>query len=234
MSGPKALLFDVFGTVVDWRGGLVRELTALGRRRGIAEDWGRLADAWRAAYAPTLRQVLKGEIAWSRLEVLQRRSLEEIVRSHGIDGLSPNDLDQINRFWRRGRPWPDSVPGLKRLKRDHVVAALSNGDVALLVEMARRGKLPWDMIFSTELFRSFKPHPSTYLGACQLLDLPPDEVMMCAAHEQDLVAAQALGLKTAFIVRPREFGRERVVEPTGRWDHNVGSLIELADALSHP
>jgi 2-haloacid dehalogenase len=234
MSAPKALLFDVFGTVVDWRGGLVRELTAFGRRRGLSADWGRLADTWRAAYAPTLRQVLKGEIAWTRLEVLQRHSLEEIVTSHGITGLTPTDLEEINRFWRRGRPWSDSVPGLKRLKQDHVVAALSNGDVALLVEMARRGKLPWDMIFSTELFRSFKPHPSTYLGACRLLDLPPAEVMMCAAHEQDLAAAQGLGLKTAFIARPREYGAPREVKPTGAWDYAVSSLVELADTLARP
>ena len=231
MSAPKALLFDVFGTVVDWRGGLIRELIGFGRRRGISADWADLADAWRAAYAPALGQVLKGEVAWARLEVLQRDSLQEIVISHRISGLSPADLDEINLFWRRGRPWPDSVAGLRRLKKDHVVAALSNGDVALLVEMARRGKLPWDMIFSTELFRSFKPHRSTYLGACAMLGLPPGEVMMCAAHERDLAAAQALGLKTAFIARPREFGAERAVEPKGNWNHRVGSILELADAL---
>lgn len=231
MTAVKALLFDVFGTVVDWRGSLIRELAAFGKSRGVKADWPALADAWRAAYAPSMQRVLKGEAAWTKLEVMQRHSLEEIVLSHGVGGLSPHDLDEINLFWRRCRPWPDSVPGLRRLKRAHVVAPLSNGDLALLVDMAKRGKLPWDMIFSTELFGSFKPHPSTYLGACEFLGLAPAEVMMCAAHNLDLTAAHALGLRTAFIARPREYGRAREARPTGNWDFSVGSLTELAAAL---
>jgi len=231
MSEIKALLFDVFGTVVDWRGSLIRELTAFGKARDVTTDWAGLADAWRAAYQPSMRRVLKGQAPWCKLEVLQRRSLEEICLSHGLSSLSSADLDEINRFWRRCRPWPDSVRGLKRLKDKRVVAALSNGDVALLVEMARRGGLAWDTVLSTELFRSFKPHPSTYLGACDLLGLQPDEVMMCAAHEMDLAAARQLGLRTAYIARPREYGALIDARPTQAWDYSVESLVELAERL---
>ncbi|HET9160420.1 MAG TPA: HAD family hydrolase, partial [Caulobacteraceae bacterium] len=160
MIDPKALLFDVFGTVVDWRGSLIGELEAFGKARGHVADWAGLVDAWRAAYGPSMKRVLNGETAWVRLEILQRHSLEEICLSQGIAGLSPAELDEINLSWRRCRPWSDSVEGLNRLRQRFVVAALSNGDLALLVEMARRGGLVWDMVFSTELFRSFKPHPS--------------------------------------------------------------------------
>jgi 2-haloacid dehalogenase len=228
----RALLFDVFGTVVDWRGSLVEQLAAFGRARGLDHDWAGLADAWRAAYPASLQRVLKGETAWTKLEVLQRHSLEEIARARGLADLTPTDLDEINLFWRRCRPWPDSVEGLTRLKRGFIVVALSNGDVALLVEMAKAGGLPWDMVFSTELFRSFKPHPSTYLGACELLGLAPAQVMMCAAHNSDLAAAHALGLKTAFIARPTEYGAPREAVPTGPWDHSARSLTDLADQLT--
>jgi 2-haloacid dehalogenase len=227
----KALVFDVFGTVVDWRGSLIDQLTAFGRERSMDHDWAGLTDAWRASYVPAMQRVLKGETAWTRLEAMQRHSLEEIAVARGLGDLTPSDLDDINLFWRRCRPWADSVAGMERLKRGYIIGALSNGDVALLVEMAKAGGLPWDMIFSTELFRSFKPHPSTYLGACELLDLAPAEVMMCAAHNGDLAAAHALGLKTAFVSRPTEYGAPREAAPTGAWDHSVGSLIELADRL---
>lgn len=227
----RALLFDVFGTVVDWRGTLIEDLTAFGRERGVEADWSGLVDEWRAAYVPSMQRVLKGEAAWVRLEEMQRHSLEEIVVGRGVGGLEPHDLDAINLFWRRGRPWPDSVEGLTALKASAPVCALSNGDLALLMEMARRGGLPWDMVFSTELFKSFKPHPSTYLGACELLGLPPGEVMMCAAHNGDLAAAKALGLRTAFIARPQEYGTARDARPTGEWDISVGSLTELAERL---
>jgi 2-haloacid dehalogenase len=231
MTAIRALVFDVFGTVVDWRGSLIRELKAFGRERAVKADWAALADDWRAAYQPSMQRVLKGQAAWAKLEVLQRRSLEEICLSHGLSSFTPSDLDHINRFWRRCRPWPDSVAGLKRLKRDRVVAALSNGDVALLVEMAKRGGLAWDTVLSTELFKSFKPHPSTYLGACELLGLPPDQVMMCAAHNQDLAAARALGLRTAFIARPLEYGAPFDAKPAQAWDFSVTSLTELSERL---
>jgi 2-haloacid dehalogenase len=231
MSKPRALLFDVFGTVVDWRGTLIDELTAFGRERGVEADWAGLVDDWRAAYAPSMQRVLKGQAAWVKLELLQRHSLEEIVLGRGITGFAPHDLDAINLFWRRCRPWPDSVEGLVRLKQRFTTCALSNGDLALLVEMARRGGLAWDMVFSTELFKSFKPHPSTYLGACELLGLAPGEVMMCAAHNADLAAAKALGLKTAFIARPAEYGTPREPKATGAWDVVTDSLTGLAEAL---
>jgi 2-haloacid dehalogenase len=231
MTPPKALLFDVFGTVVDWRSSLIRELQAFAAGRGLKADWAALVDDWRAAYPRSLGRVLKGETAWTRLEALQRHSLEEICLNRGLAGLSATDLDEINLFWRRCRPWPDAVQGLKRLRRAFVVAALSNADVALLVEMARRGGLSWDMVCSTELFRSFKPHPSTYLGACELLGVAPGEAMMCAAHPADLAAAKALGLRTALIRRPREFGPGRPPELSDDWDLAVDSLVELAERL---
>ncbi|CAN5267734.1 haloacid dehalogenase type II [soil metagenome] len=227
----RALLFDVFGTVVDWRGSLLRDLGEFGRRRGIKADWAALADAWRAAYAPAMAKVITGEVVWTNLETLQRASLEALTHTQGIAGLTPADLDEINLLWRRGRPWPDSVNGLRRLKTGFIVAPLSNGNLALLIEMARRGKLPWDAVFSTEIFKSYKPHPSTYLGACDLLGLPPDEVMLCAAHNRDLEAAKALGLRTAFISRPLEYGKVRAARPTEDWDFSVGSLNELAERL---
>lgn len=230
MTLPRALLFDVFGTVVDWRGTLVEALSDFGQARGVEADWAGLTDDWRAAYAPSMQRVLKGEAAWVKLEVLQRHSLEEICLQRGVP-FAPHDLDAINLFWRRCRPWPDSVAGLARLRDRFTVCALSNGDLALLVEMAKRGGLVWDIVFSTELFKSFKPHPSTYLGACELLGLAPGEVMMCAAHNQDLAAAKALGLRAAFIARPTEYGPKREARPTGDWDVVADSLIDLATKL---
>lgn len=228
---PKVILFDVFGTVVDWRGSLIRELNAFGALRGVQADWPALVDAWRGAYAPELAKVLKGEAPWRKLEAIQRASLEGLVEAQAIEGLTGADLDEINSYWRRCRPWRDSVAGLRRLRRRFVIAPLSNGDMALLVEMARRGGLPWDAVISTELFHSFKPHPSNYLGACDLLGVAPAEAMMAAAHPADLKAARAQGLATAFVWRPREYGRKPRPRPQGDWDLSVDSLTELASRL---
>ena len=231
MKQPVAIVFDTFGSVVDWRGSLIDQLAAFGARRGIDHDWAGLADDWRTAYPASMQRVLKGETAWTKLEALQRHSIEEIALARGLADLTPADLDEINLFWRRCRAWPDSVAGLERLRHGFVVAPLSNGDVALLVEMAKTAGLAWDMVFSTELFHSFKPHPSTYLGACELLGLAPAQVMMCAAHNSDLAAAHALGLKTAFISRPTEYGPAREAVATGHWEYSVDSLTQLADRL---
>jgi len=176
-----------------------------------------------------MAKVVSGEAPWANLEALQRASLEDLTRD--IAGLTAADRDEINLFWRRCLPWPDSVEGLLRLKAQFVIGALSNGNVALLVEMAKRGGLPWDMVFSTELFRNYKPHPSTYLGACGLLGLEPGEVMLCAAHNRDLAAAQALGLMTAYVARPLEYGAARDARATGNWTYAAADLGELADQL---
>ncbi len=234
MVEVRAILFDVFGTVVDWRSGLIGQLTAFGAARGLTADWPALADAWRRAYIPSMDRVRRGEQPWTGLEALQRVTLEDLIADQNIKGLSGAYLDEINRFWRRLPPWPDAPPGLQRLKRQFTIATLSNGDVALLVEMAKAGGLPWDMVFSAELFERYKPDPETYLGACALLGLEPEQVMMCAAHRGDLIAARALGLKTAFVSRPLEHGpgpRGSGPAPAEAWDHACASLEELAAQL---
>ncbi|HEY2047902.1 MAG TPA: haloacid dehalogenase type II [Caulobacteraceae bacterium] len=236
MTAPRAILFDVFGTIVDWRTSLVDELNTFGQGRGIAADWTGLVDAWRAAYVPSMDRVRKGEAPWTKLDDLHRATLEQLIEEFGVRGLSRQDLAHINRGWHRLRPWPDSVAGLIRLKQRLIIAPLSNGNVSLLLNMAKHAGLPWDMIFGSDLFRHFKPDRETYLGACKLLDLPPEEVMLCAAHNNDLRMARALGLGTAFIARPTEYGPHQSRDFTAEeaWDHVTDSLDELADKLGAP
>lgn len=227
----RAILFDVFGTVVDWRGSLLAELSAWGAVRGIAADWAGLTDAWRDAYAPSLDRVRRGELPWTTLDDLQRPTLIRLLPAFGVAVPEAAEIHHLNRAWRRLAPWPDSVAGLQRLRERHVVAALSNGNVALLVDMAKAAKLPWDMVFGGDVFRHYKPDPETYLGACALLDLQPEQVLMAAAHPGDLAAARALGLRTAFIARPQENGPGGTAEPGGDWDFVVSSILELADRM---
>ena len=233
MTDAKALLFDTFGTVVDWRGSLIAELSAWGRSNGHAADWTGLVDAWRAAYRPSMDRVRRGELPWTRLDDLHRDALGQLAPRFGLRGLPEADMAWINQGWHRLRPWPDSVPGLLRLKRRFAVAPLSNGNLSLLLAMARNAGLPWDTVFGADLFGHYKPDPETYLGACRLLDLPPTQVMLCAAHNDDLAAASSLGLRTAFIARPTEYGpgQQRDLAATGPWDHAVTSINELADRL---
>jgi 2-haloacid dehalogenase len=229
----KALLFDTFGTIVDWRSSLIDELTAFGRERGITAEWPGLVDAWRAAYAPSMNRVRQGLQPWTILDVLHRTTLDKLITEFGLPNLSESDRAYLNRGWHRLRPWPDSVPGLTRLKQHFVIAPLSNGNVSLLLNMARHVGLPWDMIFGADLFQHYKPDAETYLGACSLLDLPPEEVMMCAAHNGDLRMARSLGLRTAFISRPTEYGpqQDRDLTAEEEWDYIVASVAELADKL---
>lgn len=231
--GVKALVFDVFGTVVDWRGSLIDELSAWGRARGLAADWTGLVDAWRAAYAPSMDRVRRGELPWTNLDSLHRASLEALAPRFGVVGLDAAAMDWVNRGWHRLRPWPDSVDGLARLKARYIISPLSNGNVALLTNMAKHAGLPWDLVLCAEVFRHYKPDAETYLGAARLLGLEPGEVMMCAAHNQDLAAAQALGLRTAFIARPTEYGPHQVRDfgAEGEWDVVVGDIGALADRL---
>lgn len=233
VAGVKAILFDTFGSVVDWRGSLIRDLTAYGAARGVAADWAALVDDWRAAYAPSMDRVRKGELPWTRLDALHRASLDRLVAEHGITGLTEADLVHINLGWHRLDPWPDSVPGLTRLRKTFIIGPLSNGSVPLLVNMARRAGIPWDMICSTELFRHYKPDPETYLGSAELLGLEPGEVMMAAAHNNDLAAARACGLKTAFWARPTEYGPRQVrdFEATSDWDVVARDIEDLATRM---
>jgi len=233
MHDVKAVLFDVFGTVVDWRSSLIEDLQAFGASRGIVADWPVLVDAWRGAYRPSMDRVRKAELPWTGLDDLHRASLAELVARFGIAGLSEAELDRINLFWHRLRPWPDSIAGLARLRRRFIVATLSNGNVALQVDLAKSAGLPWDMIFASDMFRHYKPDTEFYLCACALLRLPPGQAMLAAAHNDDLRAAQALGLRTAFIPRPTEYGtaQARDLAPDGAWDVTVASVVELADRM---
>ena len=233
MSTIKAIIFDTFGTVVDWRGSLIVELTAFGAARGIAADWVGLVDAWRANYAPSMDRVRKGEQPWTRLDDLHRATLDQLVVQFGVSGLSETDLDHLNRGWHRLTPWRDAVPGLTRLKAKYIIAPMSNGNVSLLLNMAKHAGIPWDMICAAELFRHYKPDPETYLGAAELLCLPPEQVMMVAAHNNDLKAAQKLGLKTAFVPRPTEYGplQKYDFEAKGDWDIVAKDFGGIADRM---
>jgi 2-haloacid dehalogenase len=202
----KALVFDVFGTVVDWRGSLIREGRLLGRRKRLKADWAAFADAWRAGYRPAMARVRSGELPWTKIDDLHRMILDGLLPRFGLTGLSEDERHHLNRAWHRPRPWPDARTGLAKLRRRHVIATLSNGNVALLVNMAKHAGLPWDCILSAEVVRHYKPDPETYLGAADLLGVQPGELMLVAAHKDDLHAARACGLKTAYVTRPREHG----------------------------
>ena len=233
MPDPEALVFDVFGTVVDWRSSIIREGEELGRRMHLDVDWAAFADAWRSRYAPSMERVRRGEIPWTKLDDLHRASLEELTREFGIEGLSEGEKDHLNRVWHRLEPWPDAVAGLILLKRRHVIAPLSNGNVSLLVNLAKRAGLPWDLIISAELIRLYKPDPETYLLAPYLLDLHPEQVMMVAAHADDLHAARENGLKTAYVPRPLEFGPGSAAQPADPpFDLVVSDFIQLDRALA--
>lgn len=229
----KALVFDVFGTVVDWRGSILRELAAFGRDKGIAADWESLVDEWRAGYRPAMQRVRRGELPWTRLDDLHRLILDGLLAQAGIAGLSEAEKDRLNHAWHRLDPWCDAVDGLERLKRRYVVGTLSNGNVALLVDMAKRAGLPWDVVLSAELVRHYKPDPEAYRMAPDLLGLAPAEVMLVAAHPDDLAAAAAQGLRTGYVPRPLEHGPGRPPqEPAGQgFDLMAGDFGDLADRL---
>jgi len=203
----RALVFDVFGTCVDWRGSVIRELSTAGLARGVTLDWSAFADEWRReGYIRGIARIRAGETPYVGSDVLFRRKLDELVVSYGLTGLSEAETVHLARAWRRLDPWPDTVPGLTRLKQKFVISPLSNGSFATLTQMARRGGLPWDCIITTELHQTFKPEREAYLLAATLLDLEPEQVMLVAAHDNDLRGAQAAGLHTALVPRPQEWG----------------------------
>jgi 2-haloacid dehalogenase len=235
MNAVRALLFDTFGTVVDWRGGLISRFDVWGKQRGIAADWPRLVDAWRMAYPPSMQRVRTGEREWAVLDVLHLESLQKLALDLGIAELDEAAADEMVRMWHELPTWPDSVPGLHRLRARYVIAPLSNGHVALLVRMAKTAGLPWDTVFGADLFRHYKPDPETYLGATALLGCQPHEVMLVASHPSDLDAAAKCGLRTCYVSRPLEYGAGRVVEAIpepGHFDLMVDGLEELASVLS--
>jgi len=232
----RALVFDVFGTVVDWRGSIIREGRRLARARGLRVDWAAFADAWRAGYGPAMAQVRSGELPWTSIDRLHRRILDALLRRFGIGCLREAEIAHLNLAWHRLRPWPDARRGLARLKRRFIVATLSNGNMALLVDMAKHARLPWDCVLSAELFRHYKPDPEAYRGAAALLGLEPRQVMMVAAHKDDLRAAQRCGLRTAFVGRPLEHGRRARPDttPERAFDFNARDFLDLADRLGAP
>ena len=237
MRGKKppiqALVFDVFGTVVDWRASIVREGRTLGRRKRLRVDWAAFADAWRAGYRPAMARVRSGDLPWMKIDDLHRMILDGLLKQFSIRGLTESEIDDLNRAWHRLRPWPDARRGLARLKRHHVIATLSNGNVALLVNMAKNARLPWDTVLSAELFHHYKPDPETYLGAAQLLGFAPAEVMMVAAHKDDLRAAMACGLRTAFVRRPLEYGPNARMDVAAEraFDYNADDFLDLSRQL---
>lgn len=229
----KALVFDTFGTVVDWRGSIIEEGRAWEKTKGITVDWARFADRWRAGYAPSMDKVRKGEMPWTNLDHLHRALLEDLLKEFHIDGLSEEEKDHWNRVWHRLKPWPDSVAGLTRLKKKYTIAPLSNGNVALLTDMAKNAGIPWDLILSAELAKHYKPDREAYLTAVSLLELKPEDVMMCAAHSGDLMAARSFGLRTGFIHRPKEYGPTRKADDAKPGDFDVVSndILDLAMKL---
>ena len=229
----RALAFDIFGTVVDWRGSLIQEGRQLQARLGLAADWPALADAWRAGYQPAMDRVRRGELPWTPIDSLHRQILDSLLPRFGLAALDEAEREHLNRAWHRLQPWPDSVAGLTRLRRRYTLATLSNGNLSLLVAMAKAAGLPWDCVLSAELFGRYKPDAEVYLGAARLLGLAPAQVMMVAAHPSDLAAAQRAGLKVAYIPRPAENGPGGPMEPVADtvFDVQAPNLEALASAL---
>lgn len=235
MDSPEvqALTFDVFGTVVDWRGSVVEETERLGRSHRIDSDWESFADAWRAGYGPAMDRVRKGELPWTPLDGLHRLILNGLLEQYGLAGLSEPEIERLNRVWHRLRPWPDVPEGLRRLRERYVTTTLSNGNVSLLVNLSRHAGLSWDCILSAELANRYKPDPEVYRTAAGLLGLAPEAIMMVASHEFDLQAARRVGFKTAFVYRPElidSVGSVHV-EDGGGFDIVVNDFVELADRL---
>jgi 2-haloacid dehalogenase len=235
VSGLKALVFDVFGTVVDWRGSLIRELTAFGRSKGIAAPWDALVDDWRGGYQPAMQRVRSGDLPWTTIDALHRMIFDALLVKYGVTGLSEAEKDHLNRAWHRLDPWPDAVAGLSRLKRKFIIGTLSNGNMALLVNMAKRAGLPWDVVLSAELVGHYKPDPEAYHMPPAMLGLARHEVMLVAAHPSDLVAAAGQGLKTGYVPRPFEYGPSREPHDTSGMSFDIvaddfGHLAELLGA----
>ena len=225
----KVLAFDIFGTVVDWHGSIVKEVSALYPQ----VDANAFALAWRAGYQPAMSRVRSGELGWTRIDELHRLILDDLLPRFGLQHLSETERVHLNRVWHRLDAWPDSVEGLTRLKSKYTICSLSNGNLGLLTNMAKRAGLPWDCVLSAEVFKAYKPDPATYLGVAKVFDVQPSEVMLCAAHHDDLAAARACGLGTAYIERPFEFGsaQPKDVSPQVGNDLHAKNINHLADLL---
>jgi 2-haloacid dehalogenase len=229
VTSVKVLAFDVFGTVVDWYGTIAREIDAM----NLGVDGGEFAVAWRAGYRPAMQRVMSGELGWTLIDDLHRMILDEILRKFGITRLDETQKRHLNKVWHRLEPWPDSVEGLARLKSRYMICTLSNGNIGLLADIAKNAGLPWDCILSAEVFRKYKPDPDTYLGVAKIFDVAPREVMLVAAHHDDLAGARACGLLTAYVERPLEFGsgQPKDVSPNPDNTLHTKNIVELAALL---
>jgi 2-haloacid dehalogenase len=232
-ASVKALVFDTFGTVVDWRTSVAREIETVAQRRGLNVDGAKFADAWRGGYRPSMDRVRKGELPWTNLDKLHRMILDRILIDFKVTGLSESETDALNRAWHRLQPWPDAVAGLTRLKKKFIIAPCSNGNVSLMTDLAKHSGLPWDLILGAELAHHYKPDREVYETAADLLDLKPSEVMMVAAHLGDLGAAKSVGLRTGFVSRPLEYGPNGKpdLKPDGSVDVTAKDFVELASKL---
>ncbi len=233
LNNLAAITFDVFGTVVDWRGSIVDEGERVWRGRGLDLDWAAFADAWRALYQPAMERVRAGDVDFVRLDVLHRQNLDQVLEQFGHGDFPAHEREELNRVWHRLRPWPDAVAGLTRLKSRYVIGTLSNGNIALMVNMAKNAGLPWDVILGAEVARQYKPHPDAYLRSAAALDLPPQRCMLAAAHNDDLVAAGRVGFQRAFIARPTEHGPGQQIDLRAEHDFEVVArdFLDLADQL---
>ena len=229
----KAVTFDVFGTVVDWRTSIAREVESLAVKKKFVVDGEQFADVWRKLYQPSMKKVRDGKMPWTVLDDLHRTNLLEVLEAFGIGQLSEEEIEHLNRAWHRLDPWPDAVAGLQRLKQHYIIGTLSNGNVALIVNMAKFSGLPWDVVLGAEIARHYKPQPEAYLKSAEILGLEPRECMLVAAHNGDLAAAGRCGFQTAFVPRPTEYGSEQTTDLAAEYDCDVvaGDFIELAQIL---
>ena len=227
----KAMTFDIFGTVADWRGSIIREGQDVWAAKGVEVDWEQFAEEWRAGYGPAMQRVRSGDLPWMNIDALHRLILDDLLARYQISSLAEDDKDQLNRVWHRLNTWPDVASGLTRLRRRAIIAALSNGNVGLLVNMARHGGLCWDCVLSSEFAKHYKPDPEVYRTAAALLGLEPHEVMMVAAHNGDLKGAQAVGFRTAFVHRPREYGPKQTTDLTP--DYSIDVVAEDFNDLAN-
>jgi 2-haloacid dehalogenase len=233
LSDVRALTFDIFGTTVDWRSGVAAEARRLGAQRGVHGDWERLADAWRALYMPSMDRVRHGELPWTNFDQLHRLSLDQVLRDIGVEGFDLGERDELTRAWERLPPWPDAVPGLARLARRFAVATLSNGNRSQQAALIAFAGLPFQRVLSAEDVRHYKPDPEVYLSAASALGLAAGQVMMVAAHKGDLRAAQAVGMRAAFVERPLEKGPIGGADllPDPNADVQATDFIDLAGKL---
>lgn len=230
----RALTFDIFGTVTDWRSAVIRDGTTLSRRKGLQVDWNSFAIRWRSGYWEEMNRVRRGELPWVKLDVLHRHALDDLLREFRCEQLTESEREWLNLAWHRLPAWGDVAPSLARLRKRFIAAALSNADISMLVDISRYGGLCWDCVLSAELARHFKPEREAYLTAAALLGLRPQEILMVSSHFDDLEGAHAAGLRTAYVRRPKEYGPgyEQPARPPIRFDFEVGDLLELAGRLT--